>query len=105
VEKLLVALYVIIAVAAGAPILAAALVTVASKREDSAASLAGPARGPAQAWARRILGFRCEGISWPQPGGGGQARYRGPSHVREPESETALGGPRAEARVPSLASR
>jgi hypothetical protein len=103
VDKMLVALYAIVAVAAGAPIVAAALVTVASKREDSAASLAGPARGPAQAWARRILGFRSEGISWPQPKGGSRARYSGPSHVRD--SEAALGGPRAEATAPSLVSR
>jgi hypothetical protein len=105
VDKLLVVVYVIAAVVAGAPVLATVLVTVASRREDSAASLAGPARGPAQAWARHILGFRCEGIRWPQPGGSGRARYCGPSHVREPLSETTLGGTRAEARVPSLVSR
>ena len=101
---MLVALYVIVAMVAGAPILAAVLVTVASRREDSAASLAGPAHGPAQAWTRRILGFRCAGVTWPRPDGGGQARYTGPSHVRESASETVR-APRAEARVPSLVSR
>ncbi|MGO9082760.1 MAG: hypothetical protein ACLQDY_27650 [Streptosporangiaceae bacterium] len=48
------------------PILAAVLVAVASRREDRAWSLSGPARGPLRAAARRIVGFHSEGIEWLQ---------------------------------------
>jgi hypothetical protein len=99
VEKLLIALYVIVAVGAGALILAVVLVSVASRREDSAASLAGPAPGPVQAWARRILGFRCEGITWPRPEG------RAHESADVLEDDAVPGSSRAEAPTLSLASR
>ena len=46
---------------AGAPLGAIVLVSVASRREDRAWSLAGQPRGPVQAAARRILACRCDG--------------------------------------------
>ena len=51
----------------GALVIIVALVSVASRREDSAWTLTGPAPGPVQAAARRIVGFHCEGIERLQP--------------------------------------
>ena len=47
--------------------IAVVLFSVASRLEDSARSLAGPAPGLVRAVARHIVSFRCEGIEWLQP--------------------------------------
>ncbi|HTP16903.1 MAG TPA: hypothetical protein VMK13_13855 [Streptosporangiaceae bacterium] len=59
---LLIAVAVVIA---GVPFAAVVLVSVASCREDSAGSLAGPAPGPFSRAARRLLGFQSAGICQP----------------------------------------
>ena len=56
----------IAATASAAPILATALVSLASRREDRAWSLCGQPRDRATALARHIVDFHAEG-SWPQP--------------------------------------
>lgn len=63
---MVVALFVIAAAAASAPLVAIVLVSVASRREDRAWSLDGPARGPVEEIARCIVDFRSAG-QWPQP--------------------------------------
>lgn len=52
------------AAASAMPIAATILVSMSSRREDRAWSLAGPPRGRAEALARRIVNFHSEGI-WP----------------------------------------
>jgi hypothetical protein len=52
-------------IAIAAPIVAAVMVSVASRREDARCTLAGPARGHIDASARRILGFSFDG-DWPR---------------------------------------
>lgn len=51
---------------AGAPLIAAVLVSIASRREDRAWSLDGPPRGPVQSLSRRIVDFHSEG-QYPLP--------------------------------------
>jgi hypothetical protein len=53
-----------------APVIAAVLVSVASRREDRAWSLAGQAPGKKALIARRILAFHARGIGWLQHAGG-----------------------------------
>jgi hypothetical protein len=50
-----------------APIGMAMVVSVASRREDSAGKLAGHPRGPIEAVARCIVGFHCKGIDMARP--------------------------------------
>jgi len=69
---LIIALFVITAVAVSAPIVAAVLVSVTSRREDSEWTLGGPAPGVVQAAARRIVDFHSAG-DWPRPKGRGRA--------------------------------
>ncbi|HXP19131.1 MAG TPA: hypothetical protein VN840_05740 [Streptosporangiaceae bacterium] len=66
-----------------APIAAAVLVSVASRREDAACSLGGPPPGPACATARRIVDFHTRGMDWPRRGDRGQApdSDRLPAHL------------------------
>jgi hypothetical protein len=47
------------------PFAAAVLVTVASRREESARSIAGRAPGPLERAARRLLAFQATGIGHP----------------------------------------
>lgn len=54
----------IAALLTGIPIIAIALVSVASKLEDRAWTIAGPAPSPVCALARRIVGFYSEGTEW-----------------------------------------
>lgn len=58
------ALPVIAAVLTGVPIIAIALVSVASRLEDRDWTVAGPSASTARALARRIVGFHSEGIEW-----------------------------------------
>jgi hypothetical protein len=46
------------ALVVGSPLIAAVLVTIASRREDSAGSLTGRPHGPVEATARRLLSYR-----------------------------------------------
>jgi hypothetical protein len=82
----IIVLIVIVGIAISAPIAAAVLVAVASRREDSAWSLGGPPRGPAAAAARRVVGFRARGIDWPRPQSRVPARQPAPAarRVRSP---------------------
>jgi hypothetical protein len=64
---MIVFLFVVAAVAVSGPVVAAVLVSVASRREDSAWTLGGSATGLARATARRIVGFHAKGIEWPRP--------------------------------------
>jgi hypothetical protein len=78
----------VVAAVTSTPIIVAILVSVSSRCEGSAWTLAEPAPGPVQAAARRILGFHSKGIGWLAHAGGGhgQPRVRASagSTVREP---------------------
>jgi hypothetical protein len=56
----------IAALIVGAPIVAALVVAVASRREDAHWTLDQPARTPLEAGARRILAFNVDSIEWPR---------------------------------------
>lgn len=58
-------LTVIAALIAGAPLAAVVLVTVASRREETALSIAGRAPGSLTRAARRVVAFHARGISRP----------------------------------------
>jgi hypothetical protein len=58
---------IIIAAVVSLPMAAIVVVSIASRREDAAWSLGGPARGPVQAAARRLLDFHSEDPAWPVP--------------------------------------
>lgn len=53
-------------VAVSLPIVGVVLVSIASRREDAAFSLGGPAGSQIQLAARRVLGFATEMENWPQ---------------------------------------
>lgn len=60
----------IVVVAGSALLTVVALISVASKREDSEWSLGEPPRGLGRAVARRIVGFHSRGMpEWPRPYG------------------------------------
>lgn len=71
-------LIVVVGIVISVPIVAAGLVAVASRREDSAWSLSGAPSGPVTAAARRVVGFRARAIDWPCP------QNRAPVHHRVP---------------------
>jgi hypothetical protein len=62
---MIILLTVIAIVIAGVPLAAVILVTVASRREETARSIAGRAPGPLARAARRLLAFHAVGISRP----------------------------------------
>ena len=82
----IIVLIVVVGIAISVPIVAAGLVAVASRREDSAWSLSEPPRGPVSAAARRVVGFRARGIDWPCPQSRVPARQPAPAagRVRSP---------------------
>jgi len=59
-----VVLWVIAAAMTSAPVFAVVVVSVASRREDRAWTLAGPPPGPAQAMARYLVYFHSVGVDW-----------------------------------------
>ena len=61
---MVVALCVIAAAITCAPVFAVVVVSVASKREDRAWTLAGPPPGPTLAVARHLVYFHSAGIDW-----------------------------------------
>jgi hypothetical protein len=64
-------LLVVLTALGGAPCAVLVLVSLASRQEDRARTLTGPAPGMAAAIARRILGFHARGVgrlSEPMPG-------------------------------------
>ena len=65
-----VAFLIFAALLVSAPIIAAVLVSIASRREDHAWTLAGRAPGIIALVARRVLGFHARGIGWLQHAGG-----------------------------------
>jgi hypothetical protein len=66
------ALPVIAAVLTSVPIIAIALVSVASRLEDRDWTAAGPPPGTVRTLARRIVGFHAYGIEWLLHAGRGQ---------------------------------
>jgi hypothetical protein len=61
----MIALFVIAAAAISVPIAVAVLVSIASRREDSARTIAGTAPCQLTALARRVLSFQSHGIEMP----------------------------------------
>jgi hypothetical protein len=59
-----IALPVIAAVLTSVPVVAIALVSVASRLEDRDWTVAGPPSGTARTLARRVLGFYADGTEW-----------------------------------------
>lgn len=76
---MIVALYAVAVIAVCIPIMMAALVSVASRCEDRAWTLTGPAPGSARAAARRVLGLRARNAEWLQTAGGPARRRAGRS--------------------------
>jgi hypothetical protein len=66
VDTMITVFSVIAIVVAGLPFAAIVLVTVASRREDDARSMAGQAPGQLARVARRLLGFHAQGFARPQ---------------------------------------
>jgi hypothetical protein len=81
-------------VVAGVPLAAVVLVTLASRSEETARSIAGHAPGPMERAARRLLAFHATGIGRPAC----RARARGGRPARTPARprarRTADSGPR-----------
>ncbi len=69
---MIILLTVIAVVITGVPLAGVALVTLASRREETARSIAGHAPGPLEHAARRLLAFHATGIGHPS----GRARVR-----------------------------
>jgi hypothetical protein len=63
---MIVAMFAVIAGLVSLPMLAALVVSVASRREDGNWSLREPARGALTAVARRIVAFDADSIDWPR---------------------------------------
>jgi hypothetical protein len=78
----------VIGIVVSMPIVAAVVVSVASRREEAALSLRGPAPGVVQAAARRILDFHSEDPGWVLPKNCDQVRPNAP--VGEPSGAPTL---------------
>ena len=90
---MIILLTLIATVLTGVPLAAVVLVTVASRREETARSMATHAPGPLERAARRLLAFHATGIG--HPSGQVRARLQGwdpshpPQHVSLPVGSTA----------------
>jgi hypothetical protein len=73
---MIILLTVIAALIAGAPLAAVVLVTLASRREETALSIAGRAPGPLTRAARRVVAFHARGISRPASRAGARRGHR-----------------------------
>jgi len=80
-------LFIIAAIAASTPMIAAALVSVASRLEDSEWTLGEAKVGPVRMIARRILDFHTDGPEWPRPRS--RRRARTPSRLGAPSRTEA----------------
>jgi hypothetical protein len=70
-------LLVIVAAAVCAPLAAVVLVSLGSRREDSAHSLAGGPSGALEAAARRLVGFHGDGVARKSSRRGAAGAHRG----------------------------
>jgi hypothetical protein len=77
VNVMIVLLIVIAIVVAGVPLAAVVLVTVASRREDNAGSIADRAPGGMERAARRLLAFHATGIARPTCRARGRGQWPG----------------------------
>jgi hypothetical protein len=90
---MIILLTVIAVVITGVPLAGVALVTLASRREETARSIAGRAPGPLERAARRLLAFHATGIG--HPSGRARVRHEGwdpghpPRDARIPAGRTA----------------
>jgi hypothetical protein len=84
-----VALIVIAAALTSVPVIAIALVSVASRLEDRYWTVAGPPPSTAQALARRIVGFHAYGVEWLLQGGRGRDEQYPPDAARPHQRKTA----------------
>jgi hypothetical protein len=78
VDLMIVLLIAISAVAISAPVVAAVLVSMASRYEDAAWTLGDQPPGRICAAGRRLVDFHTRGIEWPQPDDRAWAREREP---------------------------
>jgi len=86
-------LLIILAVAAGAPILLTVLVSVASRLEDDAWTLGGPPPSPLEAIARRIVSFSSEARELPVPKSVARAQLRrGGTEAEAPRRRVSRAG-------------
>jgi hypothetical protein len=63
---MLVVMFGVAAIVVSAPIVAALIVSAASRREDASWSLGGPARSRLEALARRIVVVQVDSFDWPR---------------------------------------
>jgi hypothetical protein len=96
VNVMIILLSVIAAVITGAPLAGVVLVTVASRREETAYSIAGRAPGPLARAARRVVAFHARGISRPASRVAARRGYRWADNPAEddlaPNDDLALVG-------------
>jgi hypothetical protein len=90
---MIVALFVI-AVVVSMPIVATVIVSIASRREDAAFSLAEPARGAIRGAARQIVAFHTDEAELPRPVHLRRARAEAPVSVSQLRRGEEIDSPR-----------
>src|SRR5260370_37054617 len=93
VKMMIVSLTSIAIVTAGVPLAAVVLVTVASRQEETARSIAGRAPGSLARVARRLLAFQAVGISQPACRSGTRGQARQAADPPAQEAAARLGPP------------
>ena len=93
---MIILLTLIATVITGVPLAAMVLVTVASRREETARSIATRAPGPLERAARRLLGFHATGIGRPAGRGRARARRRSRRRSGQPAGTGILADPGAD---------